>query len=209
MILLVLALIFGFACPLELTFELQEHDVMCFHEVLEVGARIILDYQVISGGQFDIDCHMTSPSTDNLYKGERQQADVFRYTTTEQGEFSFCFSNEFSSFAHKTVYFDFASHSDSGAPPGVGEEGAHATALTQLESTAFEIHTHLRDISDLQTKHKLKETIGRELAEILCARVQDWSVGQTIVIMIVGFGQVVLLKKLFDKKPPIVGKVGI
>ena len=45
MILLVLALLFGFACPLELTFELQEHDVMCFHEVLEVGARIILDYQ--------------------------------------------------------------------------------------------------------------------------------------------------------------------
>lgn len=62
-----------------------------------------------------------------------------------------CFSNEFSTFSHKVVYMDFQ----------VGEENplanidAHAEHLTQLESSAQEIHKSLNAILDYQTHHRL------------------------------------------------------
>jgi len=199
---------------IEMTFELQEHEVQCFHEVLPKNKKFTLEYQVISGGHFDIDCHMVSPNTKSLYNEQRKQYDTFHHKTVEAGEYTFCFSNEFSTFAHKTVYFDLDIGEDDIAGPGEGEgeDGAHATALTQLESSAYAIHEALRLVVDYQNHHRLKERIGREVAEYLCERVQNWSIGQTTLIIIVAFGQVFMLRKLFDK--PVArsgtgGKVGI
>lgn len=202
-----LAVISVVAC-IEMTFELQEHEVQCFHEVIPKDQKITLEYQVISGGHFDIDCHMVSPSTKSIYKEQRKQYDTFNHQTMEEGEYTFCFSNEFSTFAHKTVYFDLViGNGDTTLP---GDNGAHATALTQLESSAFSIHESLRLVVDYQNHHRLKERISREVAEYLCERVQNWSIGQTALIVVVAFGQVFMLRKLFDK--PVAktsGRVGI
>lgn len=209
MSILLVALLFGASLSLELTFTLQEHEVQCFHEVIPKDKSFTIEYQVISGGKFDVDCHIASPSSKNLYKEQKQQYDVFSHKAEEAGEYTICFSNEFSTFAHKTVYFELDYDDESMNAPGVDEEGAHATALTQLESSAYTIHEMLKHVSDYQTHHRMKERIGRELAEFLCDRVQNWSVGQTVIIIIVGFGQVYMLKKLFNKTPPRGGKVGI
>lgn len=80
----------------------------------------------------------------------------------------------------------------------------------QLESSAFSIHESLRLVVDYQNHHRLKERISREVAEYLCERVQNWSIGQTALIVVVAFGQVFMLRKLFDK--PVAktsGRVGI
>lgn len=53
-----------------------------------------------------------------------------------------CLSNEFSTFAHKTVYFDFYTDEDEDAL--VPEEGAHHEALTQLESSLVTMHDTLK-----------------------------------------------------------------
>lgn len=202
--------VLGTSIAIEMTFTLQEHEVQCFHEVIPKDKKISLEYQVISGGHFDIDCHMMSPNSKTLYKESRKQYDTFHHKTIDSGEYTFCFSNEMSTFAHKTVYFDLDLGDESMDAPGLdGEEGAHATALTQLESSAYAIHESLRLIVDYQNHHRLKERIGREIAEYLCERVQNWSVGQTVLIVIVAFGQVFVLRKLFDKPVARGGKVGI
>lgn len=51
-------------------------------------------------------------------------------------------SNEFSTFAHKTVYFDF--YTDEDDDVFIPEEGAHHEALTQLESSVVSIHDTLK-----------------------------------------------------------------
>ena len=209
--LIVLAALLQAAHSIEMTFTLQEHEVQCFHEIIPKDKKFSLEYQVISGGHFDIDCNMMSPNSKTLYKEQRKQYDTFHHKTVEAGEYTFCFSNEFSTFAHKTVYFDLDlgdESTDIGAEDESGE-GAHATALTQLESSAYTIHESLRLVVDYQNHHRLKERIGREIAEYLCERVQNWSVGQTVLIVIVAFGQVYMLRKLFDKPVARGGKVGI
>ena len=210
MLYLLLTAIVGTALSVEMTFTLQEHEVQCFHEVIPKDKEFTLEYQVISGGHFDIDCHMASPNSKTLYKEQRKQYDSFTHKTVEAGEYTFCFSNEFSTFAHKTVYFDLETEGDDDdSPLADEEEGAHATALTQLESSAYSVHESLKLVVDYQNHHRLKERIGREVAEYLCDRVQKWSVGQTVLIVIVAFGQVFMLRKLFDKPVARAGKVGI
>jgi len=194
---------------IEMAFELQEHEVQCFHEIIPKDKQFTLEYQVISGGHFDVDCHLMSPNSKVIYKEQRKQFDTFHHSTVEEGEYTFCFSNEFSTFAHKTVYFDLDMEEDNKDAPGADAGGAHATALTQLESSAYAIHESLRLVVDYQSHHRLKERIGREVAEYLCERVQNWSIGQTVLIVIVAFGQVFMLRKLFDKPASRGGKVGI
>ena len=210
MLCLLLTALFGTAISVEMTFTLQEHEVQCFHEIIPKDTEFTLEYQVISGGHFDIDCHMASPNSQTIYKEQRKQYDTFTHKTVEAGEYTFCFSNEFSTFAHKTVYFDLDLGGDEDLElGGTAEEGAHATALTQLESSAYQIHESLRLVVDYQNHHRLKERIGREVAEYLCDRVQNWSIGQTILIVVVAFGQVFMLRRLFNKPVARSGKAGI
>lgn len=75
---------------------------------------------------------MKSPSGTVVYKEKRKQYDTFTWTTDQAGTIEFCFSNEFSTFAHKVVYFDFMAGDED---PLIRDIGAHATALGQVSGT--------------------------------------------------------------------------
>ena len=62
------------------------------------------------------------------------------------------------------------------------------------------VHEELEKIIDYQTHHKLREAQGRAHAEDLNERVFFWSIGQTVVILIIGVGQVLVLRSFFTDK---------
>ena len=113
------------------------------------------------------------------------------------GEYVFCFSNEFSSFTHKTVYFDFQSGEEPPLSPSIGQ---HHTALTFMESSAVTIHESLKVIIDYQTHHRLREATSRDMAEYLNERVQYWSLGQAVIIVCMSVMQVYILRNFFSEK---------
>jgi len=75
--------------------------------------------------------------------------------------------------------------------PGLGE---HATALTQLESSAQQIHENLNGVLDYQTHHRLREAQGRKRAEDLNERVLLWSVCETAAVLVIAVAQVMILR---------------
>ncbi|CAJ1049012.1 transmembrane emp24 domain-containing protein 3 [Xyrichtys novacula] len=91
----------------ELTFELPDNDKQCFYEELEKDVKFDIDFQVISGGNYDVDCFVTDPLNNVLYNENKKQYDSFSHTTAMKGVYKVCFSNEFSTFTHKVVYLDF------------------------------------------------------------------------------------------------------
>ena len=113
------------------------------------------------------------------------------------GEYTFCFSNEFSSITHKTVYFDFQAGEEA---PLLDTMTKHQTALTQLETSTSNMHEALKVVIDYQTHHRLREMSGREEAEYLCERVQYWSAGQTVLILVISVVQVYALRNFFAEK---------
>jgi len=184
----------------ELTFELPDNAKECFHEKLKVGSKYVLEFQVVTGGNYDVDLELKSPSGKFLYKERKRQYDQIEKIVEEDGVYEFCFSNEFSTFTHKVIYIDWRvdgdpEHEIGGASPRVAEG-----ALTMIESKVGNIHRNLESCIDYQTHHRLREATGRARAEDLQERVQIWSLGQFILIIIVAIGTVLLLRSFFTDR---------
>ncbi|KAM9366295.1 transmembrane emp24 domain-containing protein 3 [Symphorus nematophorus] len=180
----------------ELTFELPDNDKQCFYEELEKDVKFDIDFQVISGGNYDVDCFVTDPQNNVLYNEKKKQYDSFSHTTAMKGVYKVCFSNEFSTFTYKTVYLDFR-HGDE---EPLLNSMSRTTALTQLESSCVAIHEVLKSVADSQTWYRLREAHDRTKAEHLLERVTYWSIGETVLLFVIGIGQVVLLRSFFTEK---------
>lgn len=181
----------------ELTFELEDNARQCFYEDIKKDAKATLEFQVISGGNYDVDVVLYDEGGKTLYTVQKKQYDSYTFTAQTEGVFKFCFSNEFSTFSHKVVYFDFQAGDD---VPLTKDMGAHHTALTQMETAAVTIHEDLKIATDYQTHHRLRESQGRDMAEYLNERVQWWSIGEACLIISVGICQVIILRRFFAEK---------
>ncbi|CAF3223972.1 unnamed protein product [Rotaria socialis] len=184
----------------ELTFELPDNAKECFNEKIKVGSKFILEFQVVTGGNYDVDLELKSPSGKILYQVTKKQYDQIEKTAEEDGVYEFCFSNEFSTFTHKVIYIDWRvdgdpEHEITGPNPRVAEG-----ALTMIESKVGNIHRNLESCIDYQTHHRLREATGRARAEDLQERVQLWSIGQFVLIIIVAIGTVLLLRSFFTDR---------
>ncbi|XP_029959606.1 transmembrane emp24 domain-containing protein 3 [Salarias fasciatus] len=180
----------------ELTFELPSSRKQCYYEELEKGVKFDIDFQVIAGGNYDVDCFVTDPQGNVLYNENKRQYDSFSHTTAMEGVYKVCFSNDFSTFTNKVVYLDFRFGEEK---PLLGVIDKN-TALTQLESSCVAIHEVLKVVADSQTWYRLREAQDRTKAEYLLERVTFWSIGETVLLFVIGIGQVMLLKSFFGEK---------
>ncbi|KOX75785.1 Transmembrane emp24 domain-containing protein 7 [Melipona quadrifasciata] len=170
----------------ELSFELPDNAKQCFYQEIEMNETAMLEFQVVTGGQYDVDVILEAPNKEVIYRQIKTQFDSHQFTASMSGAYKACFSNEFS-------YMDFR----------VGEQyplGEHVTVMTQMESSAQEIHKNLNNILDYQTHHRLREAQGRKRAEDLNTRVLVWSVMETLTILIISVGQVFILRTFFTER---------
>jgi hypothetical protein len=152
----------------------------------------------VTGGQYDVDVNLQDPKGQIIYKQIKMQFDSHTFTSQHTGIYVVCFSNEFSTFSHKLVYMDFQV-GDEQPLPGLGE---HVTVMTQMESSAQDIHKALTTILDYQTHHRLREAQGRKRAEDLNERVLWWSIMETVAVITIAVGQVFVLKNFFTERKP-------
>ena len=113
----------------EFTFEVPDNLEQCFYEDIDLNQVVEIEFQVLVGGKYDIDMTIYGPGQNLIHSYKKRQQETYNFKTLDRGQYSFCFSNEFSSFSHKVVYFYL----------GVGDEEAlteeiavKATALTQV-----------------------------------------------------------------------------
>lgn len=92
------------------------------------------------------------------------------------------------------MYFDFATGNE---PPITEEIGKTHKAFTQLEVSIMKVHEALTLIRDYQTHHRLREGKGRSTAEYLNERVQYWSLGESLLMVLAGLLQVFILRRFF------------
>ncbi|XP_072320636.1 isocitrate dehydrogenase [NADP], mitochondrial-like isoform X2 [Eucyclogobius newberryi] len=118
----------------ELTFELPDNEKQCFYEEFESGVKLELDYQVIAGGNYDVDCFVTDPQNNLLYDEKKRQYDHFSNITAMKGVYRICFSNEFSTFTNKIIYLEIRHDNEQPLLPDMTQ----ATSLTQSNLNALE-----------------------------------------------------------------------
>jgi len=186
----------------ELTFELPDNEKQCFYEDISKDTKVTLEFQVVTGGHYDVDCEVYDPENKELYREFKKQYDSYTWTAKKGGIHKVCFSNEFSTFTHKVIYFDLAVGDEK---PLMPDMAAHATAMTQLETAALQIHEALKVTSDYQTHFRLRESQGRSFAEDLNEKVMLWSMGESLMILVIGIGQILVLRSFFSDKKNISG----
>lgn len=71
---------------------------------------------------------LKSPDGKSLYKDVKKQYDSFTWTAASKGTYEFCFSNEFSTFTHKVIYFDILVGEEKPLQPGM----ANVAAMTMV-----------------------------------------------------------------------------
>lgn len=69
-----------------------------------------------------------------------------------------------------------------------------------MESSCVSIHEVLKVVADSQTWYRLREAHDRTGAEHLHQRVTYWSIGETVLLFVIGVGQVMMLRSFFSEK---------
>ncbi|XP_055309932.1 transmembrane emp24 domain-containing protein 7-like [Sitodiplosis mosellana] len=194
---LIPTLVFG----TEFTFDLPDNDEECFHELITTtNITCVFEFQVVSGGQLDVDVIIEGPNQRHIYKELRKEYDTFKFNVTHPGEHVICFSNQFSTFTHKSIFMSFVAGDENPLFKGSEE---HDTVMTFMEATSDEMHDTLSDIILGQTHYRLQEAHGRRFAEELNERVLWWSMSQTILIIAISLSQVLILRNFFSEPKPI------
>lgn len=181
------------------TFELPDNERQCFYSKYKESKKMTFEYEVIRGGNTDVDAMIESPNGQIVYAEQKMREDQVDFESS-YGVYSFCFSNEFSTFSHKVVYFELRPEGHESLSDIAGHK--KPTANTQIEETMDHIHRSSQFVQQMQKNYRLLEARGRHIAEDLSTRVQVWSLGEALVIMFMGLGQVLVLRKFFTHIRP-------
>lgn len=86
---------------------MPDNEKQCFYEHIGKDVNTVVEYQVVTGGNYDVDMVMKSPTGKVLYQEQKKQYDSFNHKAEKEGVYEVCFSNEFSTFTHKVVFVDW------------------------------------------------------------------------------------------------------
>merc|ERR1711935_963504 len=162
------------------------------------GDPLALEYEVLTGGNLDIDVTLENQDAKVLYQETRQtHGDVFFEEMESTGEYTACFSNKMSLIESKVVYIKWSM--------GPDMEDVLAEADTSQMDPRYA--TVIYDTMSLRAAFiKLSETLQRarnsdfqhkRIAEQLNSGVQMWSICMTVGIIVVSLFQVYYLKGYF------------
>lgn len=130
LLLVVLSILHLHAFDIELTVLVPANQRECFHQLLEVGRTVDVEYEVIAGGELDINFWLYSPSN-RVVKSDFKKRDGQQLLKVEEpGEYRFCFDNSLSRFHQKQIYFSLRPVSEQGHP---AYEQATESWMKQME----------------------------------------------------------------------------
>jgi protein ERP2 len=90
---------------IELTVLIPANQRECFYHVLETGKTVEIEYEVLAGGDIDINYWLYAPSKRVLQSDFNKREGHQTLKLEETGEYRFCFDNSVSRFNQKQVYF--------------------------------------------------------------------------------------------------------
>ncbi|KAK4467616.1 hypothetical protein MN116_008560 [Schistosoma mekongi] len=175
-----------------LTFELEDRSSQCFYEEFANGSAFILEFSVLSGGNYDVDMTLTDPNNVIVKSDSRLYSDTVSVDDTVEGVYKACFSNDFSSVSHKVVSMTWRNSSDS------SEDTAVPYGNTHISDSLHNLYSIVLKATSQQFENRVYLSRSYSSAIFLHNRVLYWSLGQAIVIVIFGICQILVLRSFFS-----------
>ncbi|CAL1535555.1 unnamed protein product [Lymnaea stagnalis] len=199
---------------IDLTIDISPGRQECFWETLPSKTSVEVDYQVIDGGDLDIDVMVVGPDNRIYQMDQRKTENTMRIETGDAGDYKVCFDNTFSRISNKLVFFEIF------IEDGKDDEDDDDNTLTfegenmqgQLDMTVEEFKGILERAKknldrsiQVQTLIKLHEAKDRNTQEANFFRVNFFSLFQLVLMIFVGLVQVIVIRSLFTYQQPASG----
>lgn len=161
--------------------------------------------KVLYGGKKDIDVVVESAPINGQSNGgprellseDRSTTGMHTFTSEEPSILSFCFSNQMSTVAHKTIFFSVEGEE---VDPVSEDSLKHHQTFTQMETSLINNHDSLRHIIDMQNHHRNRETSHRHTATYINGKINIVSACEAVLVLVLSFGQILYIRSLFSKK---------
>lgn len=187
----------------------------CFHQHMKEKQTLDFEYQVLEGGDLDINFILRSPTNKALATDARKEDAIHTFELKETGEYLFCFDNSFSRMARKTVFFDLIVDSeDEVEDPNEAEKQAYFDAyaaqemyeirIEEIEDVLSNVKENLFKSQSHQRTWRNIEFRDRYIAERNYERVGFWSVVSSLVMIGTFIIQVLMIRSLFGNTNKVV-----
>ncbi|KAI8092416.1 emp24/gp25L/p24 family/GOLD-domain-containing protein, partial [Gilbertella persicaria] len=173
--------------------DIQPGEIECFYEHLEKGEKMTVSYQVGEGGNLDIDFSVKDPADSVIISTTRTSTNEHTFLANIEGQYTYCFSNEFSSVTEKRVGFNVHENIQK-IHDSVKEH------TDPLEREIAELAESIFSVKAQQEYIVVRERQHRDTAESTNDRVKWWSIGQLGLLITVCLWQVYYLKRFFEVK---------
>ena len=150
-----------------------------------------------SGGSFDVDYKVTGPNDKVILDGVKERQGDFVFTANEIGEYSFCFSNDMSTFAEKLVDFEIAIENESRAELP-SKQGTSPEHLSSLEESLFKLSGQLSTISRNQKYFRTRENRNFSTVRSTEGRIFNFSVVESLMMVTMAALQVFIVRFFFQ-----------
>ncbi|XP_059169103.1 transmembrane emp24 domain-containing protein 5-like [Physella acuta] len=201
---------------IDLTVDIAPGRQECFWQNVPEKTNVEVDYQVIDGGDLDIDAMVYGPDNRVFHVDQRKQENTMRFESSISGDYKFCFDNTFSTISNKVVFFEIFvedgkdDDDDDDDDDKLTFEGENIQ--DQLDMTVEEFTNildrskkHLDRSIQVQTLIKIHEAKDRNTQEANFFRVNFFSLVQLTLMIFVGLVQVLVIRSLFSYQQPVSG----
>ncbi|KAF9581831.1 hypothetical protein BGW38_001017 [Lunasporangiospora selenospora] len=184
-----------------LTYNVAAHERACFYTWAdEPSKKIGFYFAVQSGGSFDIDVEVKDPREKVLLALEKERQGDYVFTANDVGEYSFCFSNDMSTFAEKVVDFEIVVEHERRANAeqmNERESGTQAQAAAMDESV-YRLHGELQRIDRMQKYFKTRESRNFSTVISTESRIYWFSLTESALIVAMSAFQVFVVRTFFS-----------
>ncbi|KAH7318418.1 emp24/gp25L/p24 family/GOLD-domain-containing protein [Stachybotrys elegans] len=181
-----------------LTYQLAAHEKACFFaDTKKDGEKVAFYFAVQSGGSFDVDFVVEGPGNKIIMDGQKERQGDFVFTANKAGSYSFCFNNEFSTFAEKFVDFEIAVENESRAQLP-SKQGSSPEQTSVLEESIFKISGQISTISRNQKYFRTRENRNFSTVASTEKRIINFSLIQIALIVCMGALQVFVVRFFFQ-----------
>lgn len=180
------------------TMTIKPLDKACFYEILEVEERFDLSFQVVEGGNMDVDFWINTPDNQVFYPVYRQTTHTFGFNAPTKGKYTYCFSNQLSSSDSKVVTFTIQGPDD--RTKADTKDSKNTDLIAPIQDEFRQLTNALRAIRDDQSFMAVREIRHQKTAESTSGRALYWALWQIIMVLGVGVWQIVYIRRFFEVK---------
>lgn len=190
----------------DLTVDIPAGAQSCFFETIKTkNIECEIEYQVIDGGDLDINFFLQAPDGRVLISEGGKTDAAHKFTPHIEGDYQLCFDNTFSRFSPKLVFFEILSDEEDDNETNWNAYKDELGSMIDMTVDEFQkLIDHVKQNLDqtelAQTMLRNFEARDRNIQENNFSRVNWLSAIQAIVMISVGLTQVLLIRSLFDDR---------